>query len=200
MIRPERELKTLKRKESLRKKQIVIFLIVAVIFIGGGYWLGQVKEKAAGGPVTGENKAGDLTVKATGAVLQPGFYQVPPGSTVLEVIFLASPAEEADLDLLNLTEEVYNGQDISVPLKPPGQTEPVTNESQPAKKTESVGTPDRNVFSPPSGTSSKTSGAASQNGSGSVISSPAPASNSPVYGTEQPAGVSTKVYDSKKGN
>ncbi len=198
MIRPERELKTLKRKESLRKKQIVIFLIMAVIFIGGGYWLGQVKEKAAGGPVAGENKTGDLTVKVTGAVLQPGVYQVPPGSTVLEVIFLASPAEEADLDLLNLTEEVYNGQDISVPLKTPVQTDSVTNKSQPAKQTESVGTPDRNVFSPPSGTGSKTSGAASQKGS--VISSPAPTSNSPVYGTEQPAGVSTKVYDSKKGN
>lgn len=198
MIRPERELKTLKRKESLRKKQIVIFLIMAVIFIGGGYWLGQVKEKAAGGPVAGENKTGDLTVEVTGAVLQPGVYQVPPGSTVLEVIYLASPAEEADLDLLNLTEEVYNGQDIAVPLKTPVQTDSVTNKSQPAKQTESVGTPDRNVFSPPSGTGSKTSGAASQKGS--VISSPAPASNSPVNGTEQPAGVSTKVYDSKKGN
>ncbi len=202
MIRPERELKTLKRKESLRKKQIVIFLIVAVIFIGGGYRFGQIKEKFAGSPVAGENETGDLTVNVSGAVLQPGKYQVPPGSTVLEVIFLASPNEQADLDLLNLTDEVYDGQDISVPLKPADQTGSVKSESQPAKKPDSVGTPERNVFSPPSGTGSKTSGAASQKGSGSVTSTPtpAPASKSPVYGTEQPAGVSTKVDDNKKGN
>jgi len=143
-----------------------------------------------------------LTVKVSGAVLQPGVYQIPPGSTVLEVIFLASPAEQADLDLFNLTDEVYDGQDISVPLKPADQTGSVTNESQSAKQPDSVGNPERNVFSPPSGTGSKTSGAASQKGSGSVTSSPAPApaSKSPVNGTEQSAGVSTKGYDSKKVN
>ncbi len=156
MIRLERELKTLKRKESLRKKQIVILLIMAVVLIGGGYWFGQIKEKPAGSPVTGENKTGDLTVQVSGAVLQPGLYQVPPGSTVLEVIFLAGTDGKADLDLLNLTDEVYDGQEISVPLKTADQSDSVENESQYSKQPEAVGTPGRNVFSPPLGTASKT--------------------------------------------
>lgn len=202
MIRPERELKTLKRKESLRKKQIVIFLIVAVVFIGGGYRFGQIKEKTAGIPLTGENKTGDLTVQVSGAVLQPGVYQIPPGSTVLEVVLLAGPAREADLDLLNLTDEVYEGQEISVPLKMADhtQTDSVTNENQSAKPPESVGNTERNVFSPPSGTGSKTSGAAGQKDPVSVISTPVPVSTSPVKSTEQPAGDSTKADDNKKEN
>ncbi|NLI13628.1 SLBB domain-containing protein [Pelotomaculum propionicicum] len=209
MIRPERELRTLKRKEFLRRKQIVISLIMAVIFIGGGYWLGQIKEKAAG-QLKEESKNGKLNVRVSGAVLQPGTYHTSPGSTVLEVVFLASPAEEADLDALNLAAEVYDGQEIIVPLKPADQTGPAANESQPVKQggSDSSGSPGRNVFSPPSGTSSKGSGATGQNGSSSATPAPAQApaptpdtgSKSPVYGTEQQSGVSSKVYDSKKGN
>lgn len=82
---------------------------------------------------TSTTDASIVVVHAAGAVLQPGVYELPPGSRVTDLIDAAGgPAPDADLDRLNLAALVIDGQRVYVPKvgepTPPGD---VAGDAQP---------------------------------------------------------------------
>lgn len=52
-----------------------------------------------------------------GAVASPGSYQVPTDARVKDVVALADPLPEANIQALKATSKVRNGQVINVPIK-----------------------------------------------------------------------------------
>ena len=77
---------------------------------------------------TAEPSGGDaavLVVHVAGAVLEPGVVEVPAGTRVAEAIEVAGgPADDADLDALNLASPVVDGQQVYVPRE--GESMPPT--------------------------------------------------------------------------
>ncbi len=59
---------------------------------------------------------GPLHVSIEGAVQQPGDYTLPPGSLLDDALRAAGgPTDEADLEQINLAQELYDGQRVHVP-------------------------------------------------------------------------------------
>jgi len=78
-------------------------------------------------PPFGTTTAAPLRVYVAGAVLHPDVYRLPPGSIVKDAIQAAGGAsDEADLNLINLAQELRDQQQVVVPrvgetpVPPPG--------------------------------------------------------------------------------
>lgn len=91
-----------------------IFVVVVILVMGCILWL---QHEAP------ENKIEDATeyyhgIHVKGAVENPGFYQVPPGTRIndLEKV-VGTFSDKADLDGINLAEYVHDGQEIYIPYK-----------------------------------------------------------------------------------
>ncbi len=66
-----------------------------------------------------------LRINVDGAVGTPGDYVLPPGSLVDDAVRAAGgPTDEADLEQINLAQELYDGQRVHVPR--PGETLPTS--------------------------------------------------------------------------
>ncbi len=63
------------------------------------------------------NTAAKISVHVAGCVKASGVYEVDEGSRVFDVIQLASPEEDACLDVLNLARKVSDGEKIYVPSR-----------------------------------------------------------------------------------
>ncbi len=152
-----------------RRQQFLVILLVGVILFGAGYRLAQTKGRAAENnkPVLEqeevEENAGlkNLFVHVAGAVAKPGVYQLPQGSRIIDAVQMAGPAADAVLDSLKLAAPVADGQTIYVPglqdLQGAAQAGGSVAGSQ-------AGTPaissTKNIFAPPAGSGSGSSGAA----------------------------------------
>lgn len=108
-----------------RKQQLVILVLVGIILFGGGYRYAQTKDRVAEenkvaldrGEAAVDNKVKDVLIHVTGAVAEPGVYQLPAGSRIIDAVNKAGPTGEADLDVLKLATQVIDGQTIYVPVK-----------------------------------------------------------------------------------
>lgn len=79
--------------------------------------------------------ASPVTVHVTGAVNEPGVYQLPPGSRVEEAILAAGGAlPEADISLINLAKLVEDGVQIWVPTLEENVTDLEGSEPLPTKR------------------------------------------------------------------
>ena len=67
-----------------------------------------------------------IMVHVTGAVANPGLYELNSESRVQDAVLLAKPTPEADLNLLNLADFLEDGQKLIVPQI--GETEVITIE------------------------------------------------------------------------
>ncbi len=67
-----------------------------------------------------------ILVHVTGAVANPGLYELNSESRVQDAVLLAKPTPEADLNLLNLADFLEDGQKLIVPQI--GETEVITIE------------------------------------------------------------------------
>ncbi len=108
-----------------RRQQIMILLLAGIILFSGGYRFAQLRERAAAEvrptlDAVDDNKTREFSVHVVGAVLNPGVYQLPQGSRIIDAVNKAGPLGEADLDSLRLAAKVTDGQDILVPLKSGG--------------------------------------------------------------------------------
>ena len=113
-----------------------IILAVSLLFLIGAlslWWQGAfassrddlllISEKNApnGDEESGEDRVEEapkqIFVHVTGAVKSPGVYTLFEGQRVYEVLKLAEPLDDADVDLLNLAGVLYDQDKIYVPKK-----------------------------------------------------------------------------------
>lgn len=111
-----------------RRVQLVLILgLVALAFAGGvkyAYWKSIPPPAAAvlppGVSADVAPKAQELEtvlVHVTGAVANPGVYDLPAASRVVEAVTMARPLPEADMDALNLAAPLIDGQQVVVPVE-----------------------------------------------------------------------------------
>ena len=76
-----------------------------------------------------------LLVHVAGAVRRPGLYEIPAGARIADAVQAArGPTERADLDALNLAEQLQDGLKVDVPRR--GETQvPVPSAPQPGAST-----------------------------------------------------------------
>lgn len=68
-----------------------------------------------------------LRIHVTGAVLQPDVYALPPGSTVEQAVEAAGgPAPDADLERINLAQELHDQQQVYVPRQGMANPPPIS--------------------------------------------------------------------------
>lgn len=119
-----------------RKAQLILILILATLLFGGGVKYGQIRDrnKEVFNPELvsaqineetniNESTPRELAVHVIGAVTNPGVYELPVGSRVIDVVKQANPLPEADLQGINLAEPLNDGQQVIVPHKGEGPHE-----------------------------------------------------------------------------
>lgn len=110
-----------------RLQGLIILFAAALIFAGGvkyaGWRAGQLQEASVvvdGAEKNGQAKqnAGfgkELAVHVAGAVSNPGVYYFPEGTRIIAAVEKAGPLPEADLNSLNLAQQLVDGSKIYVP-------------------------------------------------------------------------------------
>lgn len=112
--------------ELSNRQKIGLFSLLGLILLGGGYWLGvgqkppiQPKiekiESPTGAvePTLTEKKI--LVIHVSGAVMEPGVYEMPEGSRVMDAIQIAGgKAPDADIDSVNLAKILKDGDQVEV--------------------------------------------------------------------------------------
>ena len=63
------------------------------------------------------NQVQEIKVDIKGAVQYPGVYPAKTSQRIIEVIGLAKPLENADLEWVNLSQPLYDGQVVYIPYK-----------------------------------------------------------------------------------
>lgn len=92
-------------------------LVLAVVagLSGGGYWLFQERDPGAGIEVVVPTPA-PVVVQVSGAVANPGVYELANGARVQDLIDTAGGAySDADLESMNLARELRDGERLNVP-------------------------------------------------------------------------------------
>ena len=95
---------------------------------------------------TGKNQ---IFVHVTGAVKSPGVYRLVEGQRVYEVLELAEPLHDADVDVLNLAGVLYDQEKIYVPKKGeflPGPDSGASREASSPAAGGGASTPNKSVF------------------------------------------------------
>lgn len=108
------------------RRYLLFFVCAAACLAGVAYALWPRAEEplvveAQGAEVlrTRAEPAGRMTVYISGAVKKPGVYDVPAGSRVYELVRAAGDVVPyADVDAVNLSAELADGETVHVPLAP----------------------------------------------------------------------------------
>jgi competence protein ComEA len=110
---------------GMTKKQMVMTAgLMCVIIFGAGYRIAQLRAKeqiqpvfTAKPPIEQEKvKSRTVTVYITGAVKKSGVYTFSEGSRIVDAVYRAGAAKNAELKLINLAELMSDGQQIIVPM------------------------------------------------------------------------------------
>jgi competence protein ComEA len=90
-------------------------------------------------PPPGAATAASLRVYVTGAVAHPDVYRLPPGSIVKDAIQAAGGASgEADLDRVNLAQELRDQQQVVVPRAGEADVPPPAGSTPPSRSGEAL--------------------------------------------------------------
>lgn len=116
------------------QEKITIILLLIVIIIGGGivlskninnednFTINRASDISENNPVI-EKEAPQLIIHITGAVKNPGVYQLKSTDRIVDAVKIAGgETEEANLDLINLAALLKDGQKIIVPYKTYNET------------------------------------------------------------------------------
>ena len=121
------------------QEKITIILLLIVIIIGGGiilskninnednFTINRASDISENNPAI-EKEVPPLIIHITGAVKNPGVYQLKSTDRIVDAVKIAGGAtEEANLDLINLAALLKDGQKIIVPYKTYNETGEETN-------------------------------------------------------------------------
>jgi len=119
-----------------RKEQIILLVVAAVVIFGSGYKIAENKLEEKPQMVKGQSEVledeekdtitangadmvtqeiGKIFVHVSGAVLNPGLYELPEGSRVNNALSLAVVREDALLENVNLAQILRDEDKIVVP-------------------------------------------------------------------------------------
>ncbi|MBN2027484.1 MAG: helix-hairpin-helix domain-containing protein [Actinobacteria bacterium] len=117
----------LDRLSGLPYWQIAVLVIAVAGALVGGYYILRPAPRPAGvfqsqaeevDGNAGQRGKQELTVHVAGSVSHPGVVLLEEGDRVIDAIVAAGgPLPEADLERLNLAQEVQDGQKITVPVR-----------------------------------------------------------------------------------
>lgn len=112
--------------ELSNRQKIGLFSLLGLILIAVGYWLGfaqrppvapvveRIESPNSNSSTTTDQKA-TILIDVMGAVMQPGVYEMPEGSRVMDAIQRAGgKAPDADLDSVNLARILKDGEQVNV--------------------------------------------------------------------------------------
>jgi len=121
------------------QEKITIILLLIVIIIGGGivlskninnednFTIDRASDISENNPAI-EKEVPPLIIHITGAVKNPGVYQLKSTDRIVDAVKIAGgETEEANLDLINLAALLKDGQKIIVPHKTYNETGEETN-------------------------------------------------------------------------
>ena len=121
------------------QEKITIILLLIVIIIGGGiilskninnednFTINRASDISENNPAI-EKEVPPLIIHITGAVKNPGVYQLKSTDRIVDAVKIAGgETEEANLDLINLAALLKDGQKIIVPYKTYNETGEETN-------------------------------------------------------------------------
>ena len=118
-----------------RRQQYIILLLLGVLVFGVGVRFALAKSNPAKTgyiEARGEvSKKARLFVHVSGAVQKPGLYQFEEGARIKDALDKAVALPEADIEALNLAEQMTDGAKIIVPAK--GQQTQITSAGSPVK-------------------------------------------------------------------
>ena len=111
------------------QEKITIILLLIVIIIGGGivlskninrednFTINRASDISENNPII-EKEIPPLIIHITGAIKNPGVYQLKSTDRIVDAVKIAGgETEEANLDLINLAALLKDGQKIIVPYK-----------------------------------------------------------------------------------
>lgn len=101
------------------KQQIIVVCILLAVVFGGGVKYGAC---LSGGNdyldlFTEEEQTANIEVEITGEVQNPGSYNLPEGSSIDDALELAGVTARSDLQSLDLTKTLTNGETVAVASK-----------------------------------------------------------------------------------
>ncbi|HHT62827.1 MAG TPA: hypothetical protein GXZ75_03950 [Clostridia bacterium] len=133
---------------EMKKQHVIIFVLMLSLLFGGGVKYGRYLEKKTLPPVSvslaedsfeeGEKAPGksnpkekeipeEVVVHVSGALEKPGVYRLLAQSRVIDVVELARPKADADLNGINLAKKINDQEMIIVPeLREEGNSGAVT--------------------------------------------------------------------------
>lgn len=115
--------------ELSNRQKVGIFSLLGLVLLAGGYWLGIAQrpaqepkiekiESPTGAPEPTQTEKKLIVIHVSGAVMEPGVYEMPEGSRVMEAIQLAGgKAPDADIDSVNLARILKDGDQVEVKHK-----------------------------------------------------------------------------------
>lgn len=104
------------------KKKWLVVLGIVLCCVAGGLWQSRSHPPEPQGgqaqvAVPRSEKKAKVTIYISGAVQNPGLYQVEPGIRYQEALEVAGGAtEEADLTRVNLAKKCKDGSQVNVPF------------------------------------------------------------------------------------
>lgn len=112
--------------ELSNRQKVGIFGLLGLVLLAGGYWLGIAQrpaqepkiekiESPVGAPELTQTEKKLIVIHVSGAVMEPGVYEMPEGSRVMDAIQLAGgKAPDADIDSVNLARILKDGDQVEV--------------------------------------------------------------------------------------
>lgn len=130
--------------EGGERRYVLLFACLIACLAGIGLWVWEpwaepetaelVVVEETGAETTAAAPSGQIEVYISGAVKHPGVYDVPAGSRVYELVRAAGDViPYADVEAVNLSARLSDGEKIHIPLNPARVTvtaEPVVNINQ----------------------------------------------------------------------
>lgn len=112
--------------EGMDRKYLLLFVLLAVAIGSAWYMLGDAEteeavlvEEPGVSAADGGISSGRIVVYVSGAVKNPGVYEFPAGTRAYEAVKAAGDVlPYADVDRVNLSAEIVDGEQVHIPLDP----------------------------------------------------------------------------------